>query len=509
MSAPRARVLHVVFGLLLPALILPVTATPQQGPSLGDFHAQSDVGGPSRPGSASYDPATQSYAMSGSGANMWEGRDQFHYLWRRMAGDFILRANVAFVGAGVEAHRKIGWTIRPSLATDAPHVSAEVHGDGLTSLQFRRAPGAVTEQTESTVKGAQIVQLERRGGRYIMSVALAGDTFTTSEVGDITLGDSVYIGLFVCAHNDTVTERAVFHNVRIIRPVKEGFVPYRDYIGGRLETMEIATGARRVLMRSPEAIQAPNWTRDGKELVYNLSGRLYRYDLATGTSQAIDTGFATNNNNDHVISFDGRMLGIGNNTPAAGGNASLGYTVPLAGGTPRQLTATGPSYLHGWSPDGKELVFTGGRGGEFDIYTIPASGGDEVRLTTTPGLDDGPEYSPDGEWIYFNSSRSGTMQLWRMRVDGSDPRQLTSDSYNNWFPHLSPDGRTLAFISFPAEIDPTDHPWYKHVYLRLMPAGGGTPRVVAYVYGGQGTINVPSWSPDGTHIAFVSNTGEY
>jgi len=159
-----------------------------------------------------------------------------------------------------------------------------------------------------------------------------------------------------------------------------------------------------------------------------------------------------------------------------------------------------------WSPDGKQLVFVGERGGEYDIYRIPAAGGEEEKLTSTPGLDDGPEYSPDGKWIYFNSVRSGTMQLWRMRPDGSGAEQLTNDGWNNWFAHVSPDGKWLVFISFPPSVAPGDHPFYKHVMLRLMPANGGTPRVVAYVYGGQGTINVPSWSPDSKKIAFVSNT---
>jgi Tol biopolymer transport system component len=170
------------------------------------------------------------------------------------------------------------------------------------------------------------------------------------------------------------------------------------------------------------------------------------------------------------------------------------------------VTANGPSYLHGWSPDGRWLVYTGQRSGELDVYKIPATGGDEIRLTTAPGLDDGPEFTPDGAHIYFNSSRSGRMQIWRMRPDGSGQEQVTKDGFNNWFPHISPDGKWIAYIAFPPDVAPDDHPFYKPVMLRLMPVGGGPARVIAYLYGGQGTINVPSWSPDGTRLAFVSNS---
>ena len=220
----------------------------------------------------------------------------------------------------------------------------------------------------------------------------------------------------------------------------------------------------------------------------------------------IDTGTSNRNNNDHVLSFDGTMLGI---SDQSSGQSAV-YTVPVGGGTPKRITPLTPSYLHGWSPDGKTLVYTGGRNKEYDIYSIPADGsGPEVKLTDSTGLDDGPEFTPDGKYIYFNSVRSGTMQIWRMKPDGKDPEQITNDGLNNWFPHISPDGQSIAFLSFGKDVDPADHPYYKRVYLRLIPIGGGTPKVIAYVYGGQGTINVPSWSPDSRMLAFVSNTDVY
>jgi TolB protein len=315
----------------------------------------------------------------------------------------------------------------------------------------------------------------------------------------------VYVGLFVCAHNDTIVERAAFSNVRITIPPKPGFVAYRDYLGSNLEILDVATGNATIVHRYRGSFQAPNWTADGKALIYAQEGLLHRFDLSAKSPAPINTGFATRNNNDHVLSFVGRMMAISHHAVEDSG-ASIIYTVPATGGTPKRVTAKGPSYLHGWSPDGRWLVYTGIRGKELDVYKISVNGGDETRLTSAPGLDDGPEYSPDGKYIYFNSSRSGRMQIWRMRPDGNAQEQITNDGFNNWFPHISPDGKWIAYIAFPPEVDKDDHPFYKHVLLRLMPVSGGPARVIAYVYGGQGTINVPSWSPDGKRLAFVSNS---
>ena len=494
--------------LVVVITLLTVSATthsfPRQNP-LGLFEGQTDVGKVNTPGSGIYDNENDAYTIGGSGTNMWGDHDEFHFVWKRMNGNFILTARAAFIGKGIEVHRKIGWIIRPGLETDSPQVSAVVHGDGLTSLQFRRSKGTVTEEIKSKVTAPDVVQLERKGNTYVMAVARFGEPFVTEQVSDMALGDDVYVGLFVCSHNNEVVEKASFRDVRITVPVKDEFVPYRDYIGSNLEILDVETGYRKVVYSVPDSLQAPNWTKDGKALIYNRNGHLYRFDLARHSPVAIDTGFAVNNNNDHVLSFDGKMIGISNHSKEDD-NKSIIHVLPVQGGKPRRITARGPSYLHGWSPDGTFLIYTGERNGEFDIYKMSATGGDETRLTTAQGLDDGSEYSPDGMYIYFNSTRTGTMQIWRMKPDGSDQQQLTNDDYNNWFPHVSPNGKWICFLSFSKDVAPGDHPFYKRVYLRLMPIAGGQSKVVAYVYGGQGTINVPSWSPDSKKVAFVSNT---
>jgi TolB protein len=297
----------------------------------------------------------------------------------------------------------------------------------------------------------------------------------------------------------------------MIRPVREGFIPYRDYIGSVLEILDVHTGRLEMLYASKQPFEAPNWTTDGKALIYNTSGRaegwgrLARFDLATKTPTLIDTSFAIKNNNDHVLSFDGTILGISDQSAPDGQSAI--YTLPVGGGTPKRITPLTPSYLHGWSPDGRWIVYTGGRSNKYDIYKTRSDGGSpEIRLTRSPGLNDGPEFTPDGKYIYFNSSRSGTMQIWRMQPDGSEQEQVTDDTFNNWFPHISPDGKWIVFLSYSPDVAPTDHPYYQQVYLRLMPIAGGAAKVIAYVYGGQGTINVPSWSPESQRIAFVSNS---
>jgi hypothetical protein len=455
-------------------------------------------------GSVEFNAASEQYTITGSGINIWGTHDEFHYAWKKIKGNFILQTRASFVGKGVDPHRKIGWMVRSSLDTSAPMVIATVHGDGLTSLQYRKVQAGPVAQDTSTQRGPDMIQLERKGNQFIMSIAHFGEPYTQVKVENIDLGNEVYVGLFVCAHNKNVLEKAVFNNVRINKPIKEDFVPYREYIGSRIELMDVFTGNRQVIYTDTGSLQAPNWTIDNKALIYNTNkGLMYRFDLKTRKPELLNTGDVIRNNNDHVLSFDGKMLGLSSRTPEYN---SVVYTVPLKGGKPKQITPTGPSYLHGFSPDGKFLVFTGCRNNNFDIYKVPVNGGREIRLTADSALDDGPEYTPDGKYIYFNSVRTGLMQLWRMKPDGSNQEQLTFDNYNNWFPHISPDGKWIVFLSFFTDINPSEHPFYRHVYLRLMPINGGSAKVIGYLYGGQGSINTPSWSPDSKRIAFISNT---
>jgi hypothetical protein len=486
-------------------------AVAQPGP-VGEFDDHGDIGSPKLPGAASYDAAKQEYTLAGAGTNMWFTSDQCHFAWKKLTGDFILRTRIEFIGKGVIEHRKVGWMLRPSLAADAPYADCAEHGGGLTSLQFRRSAGTNTEQITLDITNADVLQFERKGNAYIFSAAHFGEPFVSAELTNLDLGNEVFAGLFVCSHSGDVVEQAIFHDVRIIRPAKENFVPYKDYIGSVLEILDVHSGKLEKICESAQPFEAPNWATDGSALIYNVSGRaegwgkLNRFDLATKSISPINSKPNNKNNNDHVLSFDGMMLGISDQSASHGG-ASRIFTLPVGGGTPKQITANTPSYLHGWSPDAKWLVFTGGRANKFDIYKIVSDGsGGEIRLTDSPGLNDGPEFTPDGKYIYFNSSRTGKMQIWRMKPDGSEQQQITNDQYNNWFPHISPDGKWIVIISFPEDINPADHPYYKQCYLRLLPIGGGTPKVIAYVYGGQGTINVPSWSPDSQRIAFVSNT---
>ncbi len=465
---------------------------------LGTFESNSDVGQASLDGAVQYDADAEVYRISGSGANMWGTEDAFHFVWRKVSGDMRLSARVSFEGPGGDPHRKAGWMVRRSLEADAPYADAVVHGDGLTSLQYRLRSGGETAEIQSAVKTPQAVQLERDGDLFTFSVAGSDGTFHPVGSMTVLLGDPVYVGLAVCAHDATRTETAVFSDVRF-----ESVPPVADderVLESTLEVVEIESGRRRIVHRVRDHFEAPNWSPDGKTLVFNSHGRLYSIPVEGGTPRMIESGLADRCNNDHGFSPDGRWLAISHNTSDQG---SLIYILPSEGGQPRLVTERGPSYWHGWSPDGKTLAYCAERNGEYEVYTIGVEGGPEKRLTTVAGLDDGPEYSPDGKYIYFNSVRSGLMKIWRMGPEGRRQEQVTSgDEHADWFAHPSPDGKWLVFLSYDASVE--GHPANKQVTLRLMSTAGAEPKVLAHLFGGQGTINVPSWSPDSKEVAFVS-----
>jgi Tol biopolymer transport system component len=504
-----AIVKHLLF-VFIAAIIWTPNLTAQKLEPVGIFEHHQDVGNPKLKGGVVYNKEDQTYTMSGAGKNMWATEDQFHFLWKKIKGDFMIRATVKFIGKGTDPHRKIGIMARDNLNTGSRYADACVHGDILSSLQYREKDGDSTDQVVVSTYHPTDIELERVGNTFTFSAAVFGEPYK-SVTKELSLNDEVYAGLFICSHLEDVTEKAIFSNVQIIIPPSKNYVPYRDYIGSHLEIMDIETGHRKILHSAPNSLQAPNWTPDNKFLIFNSvspkENLLYKYDLKSGEISKLNTGFANQNNNDHVLSYDGKMLAISNHVGEK--RTSTIFVLPVTGSdNPTKITSelNGHSYLHSWSPDNKKLVFTGQRNNEWNIVSVDIETKKETILTEDATLDDGPEYSPDGKYIYFNSVRTGTMQLWRMKPDGSDEEQVTFDEYNNWFPHFSPDGKWILYVAFPKDIDPTSHPFYKKIYLRLMPAAGGVARTIGYVFGGQGTINVPSWSPDSKKIAFVSNS---
>jgi hypothetical protein len=401
-----------------------------QSDGLGIFDHQQDIGHIKLAGSTRYDGENQTYTIRGSGANIWFNEDQFHYTYKKMAGDFLLTADFAFQGdtAGSVGHRKIGWMIRESADADAASMNATVHIDGLTVLQWRELKGAFMRDPQGEIffpkKGLQTIQLERKGKKMIMRMANPGEPL--QWVGERLMQDmpdSVLVGLFICSHDSNSIAEARVWNVRIDKPIDNAYQPNpqlvkppsSEVLGSRLEIMDVFSGRRKMIYSTPGKVESPFWSTDGKRVSFHDKG---------------------------------------------------------------------------------------------DLYSISAEGGSPERVIehNADRISSRVERTLDGKYIYYSENSTGTMQIWRKKPDGSGKEQITFDEYHNWFPHISPDGQWMVFISFPPDINPLEHPRYQRVMLRLMPVRGGAPRVIAFLYGGEGTLNAPPWSPDSRRIAFISNS---
>ena len=467
--------------------------------AVGEFEGAADVGNVELPGRAEFIADNAQYRVTGSGANIWKQEDAFQFVSRKVSGDLVFRMDVEWVGEGREKHRKACAMVRQNTDADSPYVDVAVHGDGLIELQYRRAKGGITLGARTPITAPATVQLERDGDVFTVSVARKGQPFQPVGAVSLAMPDPVFAGLAVCSHNVKTSETAIFSNVTLKnRVATEGVKRVQET---SLETVNVETGERKLIYRARQKFEAPNWSRDGKTLFINQVGRICTVPAEGGEPTPLDTGAATKCNNDHGLSPDGKWLAV-----SSGHENKLSqiYIVPSSGGAARLVTPPGlVSYWHGWSPDGRTLAYCAKRNDNFDVYTIPAEGGEEKRLTTAEGLDDGPDYTADGNFIYWNSERTGLMKIWRMKPDGSQQEQVTTDGdYADWFPHPSPDGQWLVFLSFDKSVQ--GHPASKDVLLRIMPLAGGKPKALATLFGGQGTINVPSWSPDSKFVAFVS-----
>ncbi len=497
--------------------------------NLGLYEAHGDVGETPQKGTVEF--AGGEYRVTGGGANIWAAADAFHYVWKQMSGDVAITADVHFIGSGKVAHRKATLMIRQSLDPGSAYADVALHGDGLTSLQFRPSAGAMTQEVKQEAKSdltAPVrLRIERRGDSFTMLAGKPGEQLTSTGPATVTLSGPVYVGLAVCSHDATVLETAVFANVTMqaLPPATGGRGPAQRY-RSKMSIYDIRDKYTRTIYEADQVFEAPNWSLDGKFLIYNTGGRLYRLpvDGAKPIPEAINIDSTLRLNNDHAPSFDGKTIAFSASSPAS--RQSQVYVSNADGSNVRLMVTTTPSYFHGWSPDGRYLAYVyqhpgpNGAPANYDIFRVPAAGGESEQLDSNPGYDDGPDYSPDGKWIYFNSDRSGGWDVWRIPADGAGPNdqkaeQITRDELEDWFPHPSPDGKWLVFLSFAKGVK-THNDKLPGTQLRMMPmpgarlapapqpeVGQAKIQVLTTFFGGQGTINVNSWSPDSTRFAFV------
>jgi TolB protein len=473
----------------IPRLILVLSsaaAYAQSNQSLGIFENHSDVGAVLTPGTAEYDAAKNSFTVTGSGENMWAAADAFHFVWKKVHGDMMLTADVWFDSTTGNAHKKAVLLVRQSLEPGSVYADAALHGEGLTSLQARDENGAATHEVQSNIKGPKRLRIEKRGQYVYMSLSAAGEEPRMSGGSmKVNIEGDYYVGLGVCSHDKNAVAKAFFSNVRIAAPPDGKPVLYST-----LETITVTSTDRRVVAVSTSRLESPNWSRDGKSLLYTESGKLMRIPVEGGASEALPLQKVTR----VTQSPDGKQLAFTSNSRVE--------VMLTDGGAQRVITPAASSDFGGWSPDAKTILFSAVRKGKTDIYTIALDAATESKLTNGEGRNLSPEYSPDGAFVFFISDRSGTMQIWRMQANGSNPEQVFQDDFNNYSPHVSPDGRRLVFLSYPKGAPSPARD--KEVLLRMISLADKKLGILGKIVGGQGTIDSTSWSPDGRRLAFVS-----
>jgi TolB protein len=471
--------------------------------AVGIFEGQSDVGSVTPPGSAQYDLNSGVYTITSAGANLWAATDGFHFVWKKAQGDVSLTADIDFPAKTGEhnPHRKAVLMFRQTLDADGAYADAAQHGVGLTALQYRAAKGETTGSIELNIDPPQRVRLEKRGDVFTLFVSLHGEPLHAAGASiKLHLDEPFYAGIGLSSHDVNVQESATFSHLEFeqLSPVPAGAAMV---LRSTLEAIEVDSGRGTIAYTAEGNAQAPNWSRDGSTLVFNQDGKMYSVTAdGKGTPQPIDAGTATGCNGSHGFSPDGKWLAI--TCTETGNPGNRVYVIPAAGGTPRMVTANRDSYFHSWSPDGKTILFTRPEHGGGNIYSISAEGGAETALTTGTGISDDPDFSPDGASIYFNTDRWGGMQIARMHADGSHVEQMTFDKLRNWTPHPSPDGKSVVFLSYAPDV--ITHASNKDITLRILSPADGSVRVLTRLVGGNGSMNVPNWSPDSKRLAFVS-----
>ncbi|HEY1889122.1 MAG TPA: hypothetical protein VGG63_01855 [Steroidobacteraceae bacterium] len=502
---------RVWFALIIAAAMMSAqgaTPTGKRVGALGLFQAKSDIGNVEPAGAAHYDGTREVYTIASAGANAWYHVDHFDYLWTQAAGDMALTARISFpphrYGHDPNPHRKGLLMFRQSLAPGSAYVDAALHGVGLTALQYRRERGGNTPDIELTTGAPRTLRLEKRGDVFTLYVSEAGEP--QHQVGAsirLHLRAPFYVGLGALSHDAHTTDVVGFSRVTLERlqplPASAKHVLYST-----LQTIEFTDQFRRavVIRTVPAYMQSADWAPDGKSILVYEGGRIERIPYLNpdggGPPQPVDVSGLVGCSGNFGLSPEGRLLAV--SCVGAAAKVHQVYLLSAAGGgAPRQLTrGTAASFFHAWSPDGKSVAFTRGFASHADIFTIPAGGGEETRLTHDT-VNDGPVFSPDGQYIYFDSSRSGTTQIWRMRTDGTEAEQMTDDDFLNSSPHISPDGSTLAFLS----QGPERAGGFEPATLKVMRFDDGLIQRVVELRGDRGSFSMQPWG-SAKRFAFIT-----